>query len=123
MNHALLCNRGGYAIRRHKELLDIEAEYGGMGAGCHSVEKERKLLPLSGEQTRGNTAEEARLEVSAVGFWRPKERTFLDVTVFDPNCKTAKLKRPQQLCASCMKELKREYNELTNKCCEWNVPR
>ena len=61
------------------------------------MKREPKLLPLSGEHIRGITSEDARLDVSAVGFWRPQERTFLDVRIFDPNCKTYIGKDPQDV--------------------------
>ena len=52
------------------------------------------LLPLSGEVMRGDKAAEARLDVSAVGFWRPQGLMFADVRIFDTNCRTYKDKEP-----------------------------
>ena len=96
-------------IRRHNEIRDIEAEL--LDEVCHSVEKEPKLLPLSGEHIRGNTADEARLDVSAVGFWRPQERIFLDVRVFDPNCQTYAAMDPKNVYENHERSKKREYND------------
>ena len=35
-----------------------------------------------------NTQDEARLDISAVGVYAPFEKTFMDVRVTHPNCKT-----------------------------------
>ena len=77
--------KGGYVIKRHNDIWDVEAEF--LDEVCMSVTKEPTFLPLSGEVIRGNTANEARLDFSAVGFWRPQEKMFANVRVFDPNCK------------------------------------
>ena len=105
----IVCNRGGYVIRRHNEIRDIEAEL--LDEVCHSVEKDPKLLPLSGEHIRGNTAEEARLDVAAVGFWRPQERTFVDVRVFDPHCKSYTGMLPPKVYELHERAKKNEYND------------
>jgi len=54
---------------------------------CREVEQEPVLLPLSGEQLwyqTSNKRENARLDISARGFWIPGERAFFDIKVFDP---------------------------------------
>jgi hypothetical protein len=78
---------------------------------CSSVAKEPKLLPLTGEIVRGNKADEARLDVSAVGFWRPQEKMFVDVRVFDPNCKTYKEMTPSLVYTRHENIKKAEYND------------
>ena len=69
------------------------------------------MQPLSGEKVRGNKAEAARLDVSAVGFWRPQEKTFVDVRVFDPNCKSYRDLTPTQVYKIHENEKKREYSD------------
>ena len=96
-------------MKRHNELRDIEAEL--LNEVCTSVEIEPVLLPLSGEVIRGNTAPEARLDVSAVGFWRPQERMFVDVRVFHPNCKSSESQEPEKVYEHHEKAKKREYND------------
>ena len=61
------------------------------------MEIEPVLLPLSGEVIRGNQAPEARLDVSAIGFWRPQERMFADGRVFEPNCISYKDQETEQV--------------------------
>ena len=95
IDHALTCPKGGFVSRRHNELRDLEAEM--LSEVCLSVEKEPVLQPLSGEIVRGNQCNEARLDVSAIGFWRPQERTFVDVRVFDPNSMSYRDQTPAQL--------------------------
>ena len=109
VNHALICKKGGFVIRRHNEIRDIEAEL--LDEVCISVTKEPPLLPLSGERVRGNQADEARLDVSAIGFWRPQEKMFVDVRVFDPNCQSYKEREPNTIYAHHETQKKNEYND------------
>jgi hypothetical protein len=56
-------------------------------AGCKSVELEQQLLPVEGEldEVKGvEKGDEARMDVTAVGFWGALQRAFFDVRVFDP---------------------------------------
>jgi hypothetical protein len=52
---------------------------------CRDVRVEPSLLELNGEELnrQANRTREARLDVSASGFWIPGQRVFLDVRVFD----------------------------------------
>ena len=72
-----LCYKGGFVNKRHNEIRAIEAEL--LDEVCTSVTTEPKLQPLSGEDyiTRGNKADEARLDISAVGFWNWRTCSFL----------------------------------------------
>ena len=49
------------------------------------VKLEPALQLLSGEQIKGNRAEEARSDISARGFWIKGQREFFDIKVFDPD--------------------------------------
>ena len=71
---------------RHNELRDITAEL--MKEVCHEVKTEPLLIEVNGEQLNGRTAnkrKEARLDVSALNFWTPGIRVFLDIRVFNLN--------------------------------------
>ena len=68
---------------RHNNLRDAEARF--MEEICKDVAIEPVLLPTDEEQTRGNTAERARLDISARGVWGGCEKTFFDVRVCHPN--------------------------------------
>ena len=76
---------------------------------CTSVQKEPMLQPLTGEPVCGNLAGGAKLDVSAVGFWRPSERMFADVRVFDQNSTTFKNTAPVKVYGQHGREKKNEY--------------
>ena len=82
---------------------------------CTSVQKEPMLQPLTGETVCGNLAGGAKLDVSAVGFWRPSERMFADVRVFDPNCTTYKNTAPVKVYGQHGREKKNEYLDKRGK--------
>ena len=44
-----------------------------------------------------------------MGFWRPQKRNFLDVRIFDPNCKTYIEKDPQDVYKSHENAKKKDY--------------
>ena len=84
IDHALNCKKGAYAIKRHNRVRDTLAEI--MKEVCLDVKIEPSLLPLANtDMIKGNTAENARLDVSGIGVWSPMERTFLDIRVMHPN--------------------------------------
>ena len=66
------------------------------------------LEPLTGEAVIGNLADGTRLDVSAIGFWRPSEEMFCDVRVFDPNCTTYKDTEPVKVYEAHEREKKNE---------------
>ena len=85
-DHALSCGTGGYSIMRHNEIRDFTASL--LDEVCGDVQIEPTLIPLSGEAQLGksaNTSSEARLDVSARGFWGDRfARTMFDVRIFHP---------------------------------------
>lgn len=101
---------GGFVHLRHNEVRDLEAEL--ISRVCSDVKVEPKLLPLSGNQNvKGNTEDEARLDVSMRGFWRPLQRTFVDIRVFHPNAPSYVHTPLHSLYVSHQSQKKREYNE------------
>ena len=67
---------------RHNEVRDFTGKL--LNEVCKDVRKEPSLLALNGEQMnhrRANKNDEARLDISATGFWTPGQRVFLDVRV------------------------------------------
>ncbi|KAG0729126.1 hypothetical protein GWK47_030959 [Chionoecetes opilio] len=70
---------------RHDEVRDVTASM--LREVCRDVSTEPTLLPLDGEQLQyrtANTANEARVDVSARGFWTRGRRAFMDIRIFDP---------------------------------------
>ena len=77
---------GGFIYSRHNEIRDITAKM--LDEVCNDVRREPSLIKLSGEVLQNktsNTKDEARLDVSATGFWSKSQKVFLDMRVFDPN--------------------------------------
>ena len=70
---------------RHDEVRDITAQM--LKEVCHDVAVEPLLLPMQGEQLArrtANTSGDARVDVSARGFWTRGQRAYFDVRIFDP---------------------------------------
>ena len=112
VNHALSCARGGFIIMRHNEVRDISSEL--LSIVCNDVETEPKLQPLTGERFKkkcANTEDEARLDVSARGFWRRGSKAFVDVRIFNPLTKTSLSKPLKTSYKVNENEKKRAYNE------------
>ena len=69
MDHARVCQRGGFIIQRHNELRELEAEL--LRMVCNDVEVEPVLQELTGETLNhgDNEAPDAPLDIHAQGFW------------------------------------------------------
>ena len=69
VEHAMICNRGGFIIQRHDELRNLEAEL--LSSVYSDVEIEPLLQVISNEQLRKreNKGVDARLAIRARGFW------------------------------------------------------
>lgn len=85
VNHTMTCKKGGFVCIRHDEVRDLTASM--LREVCHDVSTEPTLLPLDGEHLRyrtANTTNEARVDVSARGFWTRGQKAFMDIRIFDP---------------------------------------
>lgn len=86
VQHALSCKKGGFVSLRHNRLRDLFASL--LDEVCRDVQTEPSLQPLTGEhfdRRTANQSDEARLDISARGFWQTGQRAFFDVRVFDSN--------------------------------------
>lgn len=84
-NHAMTCKRGGFVCMRHDEVRDVTAQM--LKEVCHDGTVEPMLLPLQGEhlaRRTANVSNEARVDVSARGFWTRGQRAYFDIRIFDP---------------------------------------
>jgi len=108
-NHILNCKRGGYVNYRHNNVRDSVAEY--LRMVTKDVKIEPQLIPIESPryQQRGNNADKARLDISAVGVWSTFERTFFDVRIFNPNSPSYKGRTLPQLYTQHEKEKKYQY--------------
>ena len=69
---------------RHNNVRDLEALM--LKEVCKDVRTEPELLPIGDTEVQSSIkGDKARADVSAVGFWSPMERTFLDVQIIHPN--------------------------------------
>ena len=69
VDHAMVCQRGGFIIQRHNELRDVEAEM--LRMVCDDVKAEPVFREVTGETLNhgANKAPDARLDIHARGFW------------------------------------------------------
>ena len=111
-NHAMTCKTGGFICSRHDEVRDITAQM--LREVCQDVSVEPPLIQTNGRRfdlQSANTAEDARVDVSARGFWTRGQRAFMDVRIFNP---MAQSNRDQDLLAAHKRNeqaKKREYDE------------
>ena len=77
----------------HNEVRDLTASL--LGDVCGDVQIEPTLVPLSGETQfyrSANVSPEARLDVSARGFWGDRfSRTMFHVRIFHPNAPSVRM--------------------------------
>ena len=85
VDHAMVCQRGGFIIQRHNEPRDLEVEM--LWMVCNDVEVEPVLQELTGETLNhgAHKAPDARLDIHARGFWERQRSAFFDIRVCHPN--------------------------------------
>ena len=105
VDHAISCHR------RHDELRDVVANF--LDEVDYDVRVEPPLTPLSGEglPSGSNTADDARLDIAARGFWERCEMAFFDIRVFNPYAKTHLNKNLKAAFTRNEREKKRQYNQ------------
>ena len=86
-NMRLSCLKGGFITQRHNEVRDFTAEL--LSECCKDVAVEPVLQEITGEQFPPSTitTDDARVDVSARGFWVRGQMAYLDVRVFNPTAK------------------------------------
>ena len=78
------CQKGGFIAIRQDEIIDIICS---LLKVCSNVTKEPLLQPLQGKEFNYKTAkvkQDARVDISARGFWNKKQKSFFDLSVFNP---------------------------------------
>ena len=113
VEHALSCPRGGFPTLRHNDVRDFTADI--LTHVCPNMAIEPELQPLTGESLSGgsaNIAEGARLDVVVDGFWGARrQRTFLDMRVFNPFAPSNRKPSLHSTYSSHEKEKRRAYNQ------------
>ena len=111
VDHAMVCQHGGFIIQRHNELHDLEAEM--LGMVCNDVEVQPVLQEVTGETLNhgANKVPDARLDIHARGFWERQRSAFFDVRVCHPNADSYRDLTPKQIYKKHENEKKRQYAE------------
>ena len=111
IDHCLICKKGGFVSLRHNTLRDTTAKL--LSDICKDVQIEPPLLPLTGEilPSSSNITDDARLDVSARGFWTPLGRAFFDIRVLHPGAPTNATRSLPQMYSQHEQEKKRKYND------------
>ena len=112
VQHALSCKKGGFITLRHNEVRYITSSF--LDEVCKDVRKEPLLTKLTAENIDEKTAkigDEARLDISVVGFWSPGPRVFCDIRVFDHNAQGYRNNNLQKSFIRNEVEKKKHYNE------------
>ena len=111
ITHALNCKAGGFIHIRHDSLRDLNARL--LGKVHQDVQTEPGLQHManhSGHPSSANTADDARLDIRARGFWREGQSAFCDVRVTNPFA-ASQLKTPlSKIFDKHEGDKKREYN-------------
>ena len=110
INHALTCKKGGFIAERHDNIKNILTKLlCKVGKG---VESEPHLLGLTGETfdlRTANTADEARLDIKAPGFWQRGQTAYFDVRVTHVNNKAQQGQSTSKTFKQHEQAKKREY--------------
>ena len=115
VDHAMVCQSGGFTIQRHNEQRDLEAEM--LRVVCNDVAVEPVLQEVTGETLNhgANKAPVARLEIHARGFWKGQRSAFFDVRVCHANADSYRDLTPKQIYKKHENEKKRKYAERVMK--------
>ena len=90
ITHALTCPTGGFIIKRHNDVRDYllnEAHL--LNEVCADVSIEPHRVQVTEDETTStNKKDAARLDIAARDFWRPSQRAFFDIRVFNANAQS-----------------------------------
>ena len=87
ITHALTCATGGFIIKRHNDVRDYLAQL--LNKVFADVSFESHLFQVTEEETTSTNREDAaKLDIVARDFWRPSQRAFFDICVFNANAQS-----------------------------------
>ena len=111
IDHALSCKKGGFISMRHNELRNFTAKL--LRTVCRDVTIEPTLEELNGEilPKSNNSSDNARLDISARGFWTAGQKAFFDFRVFNPLAKRHAAHKLSKCYELNEKEKKTHYNK------------
>ena len=112
LQHALSCKKEGFVTIQDNQVTNITATL--LNEICNDVQIEPQLQSLSGEHFDAKTAnkhEDARLDISARGFWCSGKKALFDVRVLNPIASRYR-NTPLSKCYTINgNEKKKQYNE------------
>ena len=111
VDHGMSCLKGGFIHQRHDEMRDLLATL--MKEITNDVQIEPHLQQLTGENLpeNSNKSNEARLDVSARGFWQRQQIAFFDVRIVNPFAKSHLSQKLPAVFKRNENEKKRCYNQ------------
>ena len=114
VTHALNCKLGGFVNARHNSIRNLECKL--LQAVCRDVECEPPLQKiqenrLSSYNRSAITADDARLDIRARGFWREGQNAFFDVRVTNIHGASQKDSSISSILNKHEQEKKRCYNK------------
>ena len=87
VTHALTCATRGFIIKQHTNVRDYSAHL--LNEVCADGCIEPHLVQVTEEETTSTNREDAaRLDIAARDFWRPSQRAFFDIRVFNANAQS-----------------------------------
>ena len=113
LQHALQCPKGGFMTLRHTHSQNTTANF--LTEAYKDVRVEPQLQPLSSKkfsEKTSNKSDQARVGISARGFWLTGQVVFFDVRVFSTSAKryvNLELRKSYEVNE---KEKKKQYNDL-----------
>ena len=118
VEHALSCKKGCFVSLRHNHLRNVTAKL--LSECCKDVRIEPQLQPLTGETlASSNTSDEARLDISARGFWESYQMAFFRHK--GPMAKRYVNQSMKKAYEINEKEKKRHYNDRIMRLETWDV--
>jgi len=81
VDHSLICKMGSYTSMRHNSVTESQAQI--VKEVCRDVQIRTTLLPITKNdyERKINTADNAKLDISARGLWNSCEKTFFDIRI------------------------------------------
>jgi len=111
VDHSLICKLGGYTSMRHNSVRDSEEQI--MREVCRDIQTGPTLLPINENnyERTVNTADNARLDISARGLWNSCEKTFFDIRITHTTSQSYSGKSLAEIYQRHEKENKNKYNQ------------
>ena len=109
IDHILVCKKGGYVSLRHNILRDTEAKL--LSEICKDVKTEPGLIPVERDDIAGDTTNNSKLDISAIGLWGPCQKSMFDIRVTYPNADSFMSKDMEEIYKQNEDEKKRKYND------------